>query len=59
MYIYNATATGYLILNHLMIYIKGIKGSKNKLCENDVKRGKKFSMKWKNALIYQLKLTNF
>ena len=51
MYIYNARKAGSLNINHLLIYIKGIKDSEKKLCENDVKRRKKISKKWKNVLI--------
>ena len=40
MYIYNARTTGYLNISHLLIYIKGIKDTTNKLCENDAKRKK-------------------
>ena len=50
MYIYNARATGYLKISHLLIYIKGIENIKKKLCENDAK-GKKINKKWKNVLI--------
>ena len=38
MYIYNAIATGYLNVSHLQIYIKDIKDTERKLCENDAKR---------------------
>ena len=37
MYIYNARATGYLNISHLLIYIKGIKNVEKKLCEKDAK----------------------
>ena len=49
--IYNARATGYLNISHLLIYIKSIKDIEKKLCENGAKRRKKFSKKWKNFLI--------
>ena len=51
MYIYNARTTGYLNINHLLIYIKGIRDTEKERCENDAKRRKKFSKKWKNVLI--------
>ena len=51
MYIYNARTTGYLNISHLLIYIKGIKDTEKKLCENDAKRRKNFNKKWKNVLI--------
>ena len=51
MYIYNARATGYLNISHLLIYIKGIKNIGKKLCENDAKRKKEINKKWKNLLI--------
>ena len=41
MYIYNARTTGYLNISHLLIYIKGIKDTKKKLCESNGKRRKK------------------
>ena len=50
-YIYNARTTGYLNLSYLLIYIKGIKDTKRKQCENDAKRRKKFNKKWKNVSI--------
>ena len=50
-YIYNARTTGYLNVSHLLIYIKGIKDTKKKLCENDAKRRKEINKKWKNVLI--------
>ena len=34
-----------------MTYIKGIKDTEKKLCENDVKRSKNFNKKWKNVLM--------
>ena len=40
MYIYNARATAYLHISHLLIYIKDIKDIEKKLCGNDVKRRK-------------------
>ena len=40
MYIYNARTTGYLNISHLLIYIKGIKDTEKKLCENNAKRRK-------------------
>ena len=51
MYIYSARATVFLNLRNLLIYIKGIKDTKKKNCENDAKRRKKFNKKWKNVLI--------
>ena len=39
-YIYDARATGYVNISHLLIYIKGIKNIKKKLCEKDAKRKK-------------------
>ena len=51
MYIYNARTTGYLNIRHLLIYIKGIKGTDKKLCDSNAKRRKKFNKKWKNVLI--------
>ena len=46
MYIYNARTTGYLNISHLLIYIKGIKDTKKKLCENNAKRRKKINKKY-------------
>ena len=51
MYIYSARTTGYLNISHLLIYIKGIKNTEKKLCENNAKRRKKFNKKWKDLLI--------
>ena len=51
MYIYNIRTTGYLNISHMLIYIKGIKDTEKKLCENNAKRRKKFNKKWKNVLI--------
>ena len=51
MHIYNARTTCCLNISHLLIYIKGIKDAKKKLCENDAERGKKINKKWKNVLI--------
>ena len=51
LYIYNVRATGYLNISHLLIYIKGIKDTEKKVCENDARRRKKFNKKWKNVLI--------
>ena len=51
MYIYNIRTTGYLNISHPLIYIKGIKDTEKKLCENDTKRRIKFNKKWKNILI--------
>ena len=51
MYIYNARTTVYLNISHLLIYIKGIKDTEKKLCENDANRRKKINKKWKNTLI--------
>ena len=45
MYIYNARTTVYLNISHLLIYFKGIKDTKKKLCKNDAKRRKKFNKK--------------
>ena len=42
-YIYNARKIGYLNINHLLIYIKGINDTKKKLCENNAKRRKKLT----------------
>ena len=44
-FIYNARTTGYLNINHLLIYIKGIKNTEKKLCENDAETRKKFNKK--------------
>ena len=41
MYVYTARTTGYLNKSHLLIYIKGIKYTKEKLCENNAKRREK------------------
>ena len=41
MYIYNARTTGYLNISHQLIYVKGIKDTEKKVCENDAKRRKK------------------
>ena len=49
MYIYNARTTGSLSISHLMIHIKGIKDTEEKLFENNAKKRKKFN-KWKNVL---------
>ena len=51
MYIYNARTTRYLNISHLLIYIKGIRDTEEKLCENNAKRRKQFNKKWKNVLI--------
>ena len=51
MYIFDARTTGYLNISHLLTYIKGIKDTEKKLCENDAKRRKKYNKKWKNVLI--------
>ena len=51
MYIYDARTTGYLNIIHLLIYIKGIKDTEKKPCENNAKRRKKINKKWKNVLI--------
>ena len=40
MYIYNSRTTGYLNKSHLLMYIKDIKDTQNKLCEIDAKRRK-------------------
>ena len=40
MYIYNARTTGYLNISHQLIYVKGIKDTEKKVCENDAKRRK-------------------
>ena len=45
MYIYNARTTGYLNKSHLLIYIKGIKDTEGKLCENNAKSRKRFNKK--------------
>ena len=49
-YIYNARKTGYLNISHILIYIKGIKYTRKKLCENNARRRKKIN-RWKNVLI--------
>ena len=41
MYIYIARITGYQSISHLLMYIKSIKDTEKKLCENDAKRRKK------------------
>ena len=51
MYINNARTTGYLNISFLLIYIKDIKDTEKKLCQNNAKRRTKFNKKWKNALI--------
>ena len=51
MYVYNAKTIGYLNISHLLIFIKGIKDTEKKLCDNDAKRRKQFNKKWKNVLI--------
>ena len=51
MYTYNVRTTGYLNISHLLISIKGIKDTEKKLCENNAKRRRKFSKKWKNVLM--------
>ena len=51
MYMYNARATSYLNISHLLICIKGIKDTEKKLYENNAKRRNKFNKKWKNILI--------
>ena len=51
MYIHNARATGHLNISHLLMYTKGVKDIKKKLCENDAKRKKTINKKWKNVLI--------
>ena len=45
MYIYHARTTGYLNINHPLKYVKGIKNTEKKLCENDTKRRKKINKK--------------
>ena len=42
---------GYLNTSHLRIYIKGIKATKKKLCENGAKKRKKNNKRRKNVLI--------
>ena len=44
-YIYNARATSYLNISHLLVPIKAIKLTEKKLCENDAKRRKKNSIR--------------
>ena len=44
MYIYNARTIGYLNISLLLIFIKGIKDTEKKLCENDAK-GEKTSIR--------------
>ena len=51
MYIYNARATIYLNINHLLIYIKGARDTEKKLRENDAKTKKNFNKKLKHVLI--------
>ena len=51
MYVYNARTTGYLNISHLLIYIKGIKNTEEKLFENNGERREKIYMKWKNVSI--------
>ena len=58
MYIYNARTTSYLNISNLLIYIKGIKDTEKKLCENDAKV-KKINKKMEKRLINQVMLTNF
>ena len=41
----------YLNISHLLVFIKAIKDTEKKLCENDSRRRKKFNKKWKNDLI--------
>ena len=43
LYIYNARETGYLNISHLLIYIKGLKYIRKKLCENNARRRKKIN----------------
>ena len=43
MHVYNARTTGSLSISHLLIYIKGIKDTEKKLCENNAKRKKKLT----------------
>ena len=50
-YIYKTRTIGYLNISHILIYIKGIKDTKNKLCDNNAKWRKKFNKRWKNVLI--------
>ena len=45
MYIYNARTTGYLNVSNLLIYIKGIKDIRKKLCV--AKRTKNSTRNWK------------
>ena len=49
MYIYNARTTGYLNINNLLTYVKGIQDIQKKLSENDAKRRKKINKKWENV----------
>ena len=39
-YMYNTRTTGYLNISHLLVYIKDMKDTENKLCENNAKRRK-------------------
>ena len=39
----NARTANYLNISHLLIYIKGIKDTEKKLCENNAKRKKKLT----------------
>ena len=41
---YHTRATGYLNISRLLIYIKGIKDTEKKLCENDAKKRKKYKI---------------
>ena len=43
----NLRTTGYLYISHLLIYIKGIKDTENKLCVHDGRRRKKLNKDWK------------
>ena len=54
MYIYNARTTVHLNRSHLLIYIKGIKYTEKKLCENNAKSRKKINKKWKNGAKLEL-----
>ena len=58
-YIYNVIVTGYLNISHLLIYIKDIKDTEKKLCENNAKRRKKFNKAWTDVLINEVKLNKF
>ena len=55
---YNARRTGYFNISHLLIYVKGIKDTEKKPCENNAKRRKKFNKNWKNWILKRRKKFN-